>query len=117
MWHTASGRGAMPKELDGCRRFRQPDKSRLALPTICRGEIVAKDVIEYGHQNTLAVDVLRDPKLKKPIGQADLHHGSDYTPWEGFDVIGWPVTTIARGRVVYEQGKIVGHKGVGEVLS
>jgi dihydropyrimidinase len=61
--------------------------------------------------------VLWDPKLKKPIRQADLHHGSDYTPWEGFDVTGWPVTTIARGRVVYEQGKIVGDKGAGEVLS
>ena len=32
-------------------------------------------------------------------------------------VTGWPVTTIARGRVVYEQGKIVGDKGAGEVLS
>ena len=26
---------------------------------------------------------LWDPNLKKPIRQADLHHGSDYTPWEG----------------------------------
>ena len=61
--------------------------------------------------------VLWDPNLRKPIRQAGLHHGSDYTPWEGFDVMGWPVTTIARGRVVYEQGKIVGDKGMGEVLS
>ena len=61
--------------------------------------------------------VLWDPKLKKEIRQADLHHGSDYTPWEGFEVTGWPVTTIARGRVVYEQGRIVGAKGAGEVLS
>ena len=34
--------------------------------------------------------VLWDPKLKKTIRQSDLHHGSDYTPWEGFEVIGWP---------------------------
>ncbi|WP_197031207.1 dihydropyrimidinase [Bradyrhizobium sp. URHA0013] len=61
--------------------------------------------------------VLWDPKLKKPIRQADLHHGSDYTPWEGFDVMGWPVTTIARGRVVYEHGRIVGDKGAGDILS
>jgi dihydropyrimidinase len=60
---------------------------------------------------------LWDPKLTKTIQQADLHHGADYTPWEGFDVTGWPVTTIARGRVVYEQGRIVGDKGAGEVLS
>ena len=30
---------------------------------------------------------------------------------------GWPVTTIARGRVVADNGKIVGAKGAGEVLS
>ena len=61
--------------------------------------------------------VLWDPSLKKPIRQANLHHGSDYTPWEGFDVTGWPLMTIARGRVVYEQGRIVGAKGAGQVLS
>jgi dihydropyrimidinase len=55
--------------------------------------------------------------LKKTIRQSDLHHGSDYTPWEGFEVIGWPVTTIARGRVVADKGKIVGEKGAGEVIS
>jgi dihydropyrimidinase len=59
----------------------------------------------------------RPPKLKKTIRQSDLHHGADYTPWEGFEVIGWPVTTIARGLVVADKGKIVGSKGAGEVLS
>jgi len=61
--------------------------------------------------------VLWDSNLRKPIRQADLHHGSDYTPWEGFDVTGWPVMTIARGRVVCEQGRIAEAKGAGEVLS
>jgi dihydropyrimidinase len=60
--------------------------------------------------------VLWDPKLKM-IRQADLHHGSDYTPCEGFEVVGWPVTTIARGRAVLDHGKIVGEKGAGEVIS
>ena len=40
---------------------------------------------------------LWDPTLTKPIRQADLHHGTDYTPWEGFMVTGWPVRTILRG--------------------
>jgi dihydropyrimidinase len=60
--------------------------------------------------------VLWDPKLKKAIRQADLHHGADYTPWEGFEVTGWPVTTIARGRVVADHGRIVGEKGAGEIM-
>jgi dihydropyrimidinase len=60
--------------------------------------------------------VLWDPKLKKAIRQADLHHGSDYTPWEGFEITGWPVMTIARGRVVADHGKIVGEKGAGKIM-
>jgi dihydropyrimidinase len=40
---------------------------------------------------------LWDPNLTRPIRQDDLHHGSDYTPWEGFEVTGWPVRTILRG--------------------
>jgi dihydropyrimidinase len=40
---------------------------------------------------------LWDPGLTKPIRQSDLHHGTDYTPWEGFEVTGWPVRTILRG--------------------
>jgi len=41
--------------------------------------------------------VLWDPTLTRPIRQSDLHHGADYTPWEGFEVTGWPVRTILRG--------------------
>ena len=32
----------------------------------------------------------------KQIKQSELHHGSDYTPWESFVVTGWPVQTILR---------------------
>jgi dihydropyrimidinase len=51
---------------------------------------------------------LWDPTLTKEIRQADLHHGSDYTPWEGFNVTGWPVRTILRGQTVAKDGEIVG---------
>ncbi|MEP0046707.1 MAG: amidohydrolase family protein, partial [Roseobacter sp.] len=47
---------------------------------------------------------LWDPTLKKPIRQADLNHGSDYTPWEGFEVTGWPVRTVLRGVTVAQDG-------------
>lgn len=51
---------------------------------------------------------LWDPTITKPIRQEDLHHGSDYTPWEGFEVTGWPVRTILRGRTVMQNGSPVG---------
>lgn len=49
---------------------------------------------------------LWDPEAKRTIRQADLHHGADYTPWEGFDVTGWPVRTILKGRTVMEDGQV-----------
>ena len=72
-----------------------------------------KGSIAIGFDADLA---LWDPHRKVTIRQDILHHGSDYTPWEGFEVTGWPVTTICRGAVVAHEGKIVGRKGFGDLL-
>jgi dihydropyrimidinase len=60
---------------------------------------------------------LWDPNRKETIRQEILHHGADYTPWEGFEVTGWPVMTIAGGEIVAQDGKLSGTKGRGRVLS
>jgi len=60
--------------------------------------------------------MLWDPNRQEIIRQEVLHHGADYTPWEGFAVTGWPVMTLARGRVAAEEGRIVGEKGFGHIL-
>ncbi len=57
-----------------------------------------------------------DPAITRTIRHADLHDGSDYTPYEGIEVTGWPVTTIVRGRVVVENGVLKADKGVGSFL-
>lgn len=44
-----------------------------------------------------------DPRSKHTITQSALHHGSDYTPWEGFEVTGCVVKTILRGRVIFDR--------------
>jgi dihydropyrimidinase len=59
---------------------------------------------------------LWDPNRKETIRQEILHHGADYTPWEGFEVTGWPVMTIARGEIVARDGKVLGKPGQGKVL-
>src|ERR1700726_3727892 len=60
--------------------------------------------------------VLWDPNRKEIIRQELRHHGADYTPYEGLAVTGWPVLTVLRGKVVMEEGKILGAPGDGSFL-
>ena len=55
-----------------------------------------------------------DPERKVTISQSLLHHGSDYTPYEGLEVTGWPVTAIVRGRTVVRDGALVADRRTGE---
>lgn len=59
--------------------------------------------------------VLIDPNIKKRLAKVDFHI-SDYSIWEGFDVEGWPVTTILRGMVVVEDGRFLGTLGDGQLV-
>ncbi|KAA2243955.1 dihydropyrimidinase [Salinarimonas soli] len=75
----------------------------------------------YPRKGSIAVGfdadiALWDPNRRETIRQEILHHGADYTPWEGFAVTGWPVMTVARGEVVAENGRVVGQKGFGRAL-
>jgi dihydropyrimidinase len=58
--------------------------------------------------------VLIDPTLRKTIALSDLHADADYSIWEGFACQGYPVTTILRGKVIVEQGRLVGSSSDGQ---
>jgi dihydropyrimidinase len=60
--------------------------------------------------------VLWDPDVHRTITMADLHHAGDYSPWEGWDVHGWPITTILRGKVVVDGGRLLGSPSDGRWL-
>jgi dihydropyrimidinase len=60
--------------------------------------------------------VLWDPKRRETIRQEILHHGADYTPYEGLEVTGWPVMTILRGEVACDDGKVLLEPGTGRFL-
>jgi dihydropyrimidinase len=60
--------------------------------------------------------VLIDPHLRKTITLADLHADSDYSIWEGFACQGYPVMTILRGKVIVEDGKLLGSSADGRWL-
>ncbi|HTN62970.1 MAG TPA: dihydropyrimidinase [Devosia sp.] len=72
----------------------------------------------YPRKGTIAVGAdadiaIWDPHQTRRIRQADLHHGCDYTPYEGLEITGWPVTTVVRGRIMVHEGELVGEPGWG----
>ncbi|MEL6999180.1 MAG: dihydropyrimidinase [Pseudomonadota bacterium] len=69
-----------------------------------------KGTIAIGSDADLA---LWDPERQETITQGNLHHGADYTPFEGFAVTGWPVRTILRGTTVALDGNLRSQKGIG----
>ena len=59
--------------------------------------------------------VLIDPNVRKRLSLSDLH-GTDYSVWEGWEVQGWPVVSILRGKVVVENGMLLGDLGDGQLI-
>jgi dihydropyrimidinase len=60
--------------------------------------------------------VLFDPTRQVSLTNSLMQHAIDYTPYEGIQVIGWPQMTIARGRVVMNDGKVDAEPSSGEFL-
>ena len=58
-----------------------------------------------------------DPNKIDTIRQSDLHHGSDYTPFEGIEVRGWPIQTWLRGQKNYEKNKFLKQNNLGQYIS
>jgi dihydropyrimidinase len=55
--------------------------------------------------------VIWDPKLKKKIRDEDMFSNAKYSTYAGWDVTGWPKTTIRRGEVVFDGGRILAKPG------
>src|ERR1700726_321241 len=69
----------------------------------------------YPRKGTIAVGsdadiAIWDGERRTTISQALMHHGTDYTPYEGMEVTGWPVSTMVRGKFVVRDGALVGAK-------
>ena len=71
-----------------------------------------KGVIAPGSDADL---VLIDPAVRKTLARDDFHV-SDYSPWEGWAVSGWPVTTLLRGKVIADRGQVLGEAGDGRLV-
>ena len=75
--------------------------------------LARKGAIEAGRDADL---VLFDPAARRTIRAADLHHTSDFTPYEGLAVRGAVRSVFVRGRAVIRDGAAVGDRGFGRFV-
>ena len=72
-----------------------------------------KGAIDVGRDADL---VLFDPAARGTIRAVDLHHTSDYTPFEDMPAVGAVRSVFVRGRAVIRDGSFVGDRGHGRFV-
>lgn len=82
----------------------------------------AKIMGMYPQKGAIAVGsdadiVIFDPNIRKKLTLDDLHADSDYSIWEGFECQGYPVLTMLRGKVIVQDGQLIGSAADGRWLS
>ena len=74
----------------------------------------------YPRKGALAVGsdadiTVLDPSRRFTLTKEMLHE-SDYSPWEGHEMLAWPTTTVLRGKVVVDGGQFFGDLKDGKFL-
>ncbi len=75
----------------------------------------------YPRKGTIAIGsdadiVVFDPQRRVTLTNALMHHGSDYTPYEGYECIGYPVATFLRGVQIFDGASVTAQPGFGRYL-
>lgn len=60
--------------------------------------------------------VIFDPDKIVTLSAGTLHENVDYTPYEGFQMQGYPVMTLSRGKIIFQDGQFCGRTGAGQYL-
>jgi dihydropyrimidinase len=98
-------------------------KGRLSLSRLV--EVLSTNVAKlfglYPRKGTLAVGsdadiVLFDPTLSRTVTADMLKSNADYSVYEGWEVTGWPVMTLRRGEIVFQDDQVIGQAGSGELV-
>lgn len=72
-----------------------------------------KGAIQPGSDADIAI---WDPNRSDVVRAEADHSNADYSVYEGWKVKGWPITTIRRGEIVYDNGRIAGAAGTGQLI-
>ncbi|MBA3517132.1 MAG: dihydropyrimidinase [Rhizobiales bacterium] len=73
-----------------------------------------KGTVAIGADADLAI---WDPERVVTIENGLLHHAVDHTPYAGQTVRGWPVMTISRGELVWNDGEVLSRPGRGQFIA
>lgn len=92
---------------------------RVAEATACQparifGLYPKKGVLAVGSDADIAIVDLE--KAVVVDAHKNLHQGSDYSPFDGHTLKGWPVQTVLRGQVVMEEGEVTAPPGTGRFI-
>ena len=92
---------------------------RVAEATACQparifGLYPKKGVLAVGSDADIAIVDLE--KAVVVDAHKNLHQGSDYSPFDGHTLKGWPVQTVLRGQVVMEEGEVTATPGTGRFI-
>jgi dihydropyrimidinase len=75
----------------------------------------------YPRKGTIAVGsdadlVIWDAEETRMVRNEDMLSRAGHSVYAGWEVTGWPVTTIRRGEVVFDSGRVVGQPGSGRII-
>ncbi|MCX7919771.1 MAG: dihydropyrimidinase [bacterium] len=73
-----------------------------------------KGTIQVGADADL---VIFDPKQEKIISPNTLSTACDWSPYQGYRIIGLPILTLCRGKIVAQNGTFIGQPGYGKFIA
>jgi dihydropyrimidinase len=84
-----------------------------SMPARLFGLYPKKGTIEVGSDADI---VLWDPLQRRTLTNSLMHHGSDYTPFEGMETTGAPVSVFLRGKLAFNGDDVLAKPGDGVFL-
>jgi dihydropyrimidinase len=84
-----------------------------ANPARLNGIFPQKGVIAPGSDADI---ILIDPAERRTVSARTLHMATDYSPYEGRELVGWASTVIVGGRILVDGGKFSGEPRGGRAL-